>query len=154
MHNRQKLEGTWHLKYGNSIGWGSHLKSFLLRALFSLCIAGGGAQGESHSLTIRAARATGNWGRIYWKVMTIKTAYKLPSTPGLPPELCIYRMRFQECRRKMTVAHCKSSAEISALWREAALGVENCWGLEGLGKPLGLAIKIPERPHATVKTTF
>lgn len=43
------------------------------------------------SLTLRAARAT---GRVYWKVMTIKAECKLPSIPWLPPELCIYRMRF------------------------------------------------------------
>jgi len=50
---------------------------------FSVCALCAGGQGESHSLTLKAVRAT-NWGRIYQKVMAIKAAYKLPSIPELP----------------------------------------------------------------------
>lgn len=39
----------------------------------------------------------------YWKMMIIRAAYQLPSIPWLPPELCMYRVRFQEFIGKMTV---------------------------------------------------
>lgn len=59
---------SWHLKKANSIGRGPHHKTFFLRA--RLWNAHGETPTESHTLIIRAAGASGNWGRMHWEVMT------------------------------------------------------------------------------------